>query len=348
MTPEGIATGYAGPPPLPPRAAAFELRPLSLGEILDRTFAVYRGRFWLFAGLASIAASVQLVANAGLMVATHFVRVHQNATAALGFRAVGNYAVALVFFLISAVTQAATVFALGEVYLGRAASVGLALRATAGRWYRYLGVALWQGWSAVWVMTLLLAPAIVLAALMPGAGGLARGLLTGLVVLVAIFGGGAWGVYAFLRNALGVQACVMEELTVRAAMRRSKFLSMGAKGRIFVVLLIAYVLLTVAGLVQLPMAFAMVRSPAVEHVAAEASILLISFFSNTLVAPVALIGLSLVYIDQRVRKEAYDLALLLGDETATAIPRPPPPTPVARESGDSYGCGPAQDSDGAS
>ena len=317
MTP-ATAAGYAEPQPVPVRAAAFELRPLSLGEVLDRTFAVYRGRFWLFAGLASIAASVQLVANAGLMFAAHFVRLHQSAAAALGFRTIASYAVALVFFLVSAVTQAATVYALGEVYLGRAASVGLALRATAGRWYRYIGIALWQAWSAVWVMALLLSPALVVLVLLPGRAGIAGAVLSGLLVFVAIFGGGAWGVYAFLRNSLGVQASVMEQLTVRAAMRRSKFLSLGAKGRIFVVLLVAYALLMVAGFVELPMAFMMVRSPQVEHVAAEASILLISFFSNTLVAPVALIGLSLVYIDQRVRKEAYDLVLLLGEEVASA------------------------------
>ena len=37
-------------------AAAYAMRPLSAGEILDRAFSIYRSRFWLFAGLASIAA----------------------------------------------------------------------------------------------------------------------------------------------------------------------------------------------------------------------------------------------------------------------------------------------------
>ncbi len=47
---------------------AYALRPLSLGEILDRSFAVYRGNFWLFAGIAALSSVVQLVANAVLLV----------------------------------------------------------------------------------------------------------------------------------------------------------------------------------------------------------------------------------------------------------------------------------------
>jgi hypothetical protein len=38
--------------------------------------------------------------------------------------------------------------------------------------------------------------------------------------------------------------------------------------------------------------------------------------AHTLVSPVALIGLSLVYFDQRVRHEGLDLLMLLGPEVA--------------------------------
>ena len=46
---------------------AYVLRPLSLGEILDRSFAVYRANFWLFVGIAVLSSAVQLVANAVLL-----------------------------------------------------------------------------------------------------------------------------------------------------------------------------------------------------------------------------------------------------------------------------------------
>jgi len=33
---------------------ATELRPLTLGELLDRTFQLYRNYFWLFVGIMAI------------------------------------------------------------------------------------------------------------------------------------------------------------------------------------------------------------------------------------------------------------------------------------------------------
>ena len=39
----------------------FDLRPLSTGEVLDRTFQLYRLRFSLFAGLAILPAAVSVV-----------------------------------------------------------------------------------------------------------------------------------------------------------------------------------------------------------------------------------------------------------------------------------------------
>src|SRR5260370_12606692 len=42
-----------------------ELRPLTTGEILDRTFFLYRSNFWLYVGLASIAAGASALASIG-------------------------------------------------------------------------------------------------------------------------------------------------------------------------------------------------------------------------------------------------------------------------------------------
>lgn len=51
------ATGQSG------RAAIYDLRPLSTGEVLDRIFSLYRSRFMLFAGIAIVAAIVRLVVS---------------------------------------------------------------------------------------------------------------------------------------------------------------------------------------------------------------------------------------------------------------------------------------------
>ena len=102
-------------------------------------------------------------------------------------------------------------------------------------------------------------------------------------------------------------------------MRRSKVLAAGTKGRIFVVLLIAVALYIVAGAIESPMAFFIARSPLQDHVLAQASVLLIGFVAHLLVSPVALIGLTLVYFDQRVRLEAFDLVMLMGGASATPV-----------------------------
>jgi hypothetical protein len=43
--------------------APLDLRPLSLGELLDRTFFLYRRHFLLFAGIAAIPYSLFLIVN---------------------------------------------------------------------------------------------------------------------------------------------------------------------------------------------------------------------------------------------------------------------------------------------
>jgi hypothetical protein len=52
---------YSGPQSV----VRHELRPLSTGEILDRTFFLYRSNFWLYVGLASIAAGASVLAQIG-------------------------------------------------------------------------------------------------------------------------------------------------------------------------------------------------------------------------------------------------------------------------------------------
>ncbi len=134
----------------------------------------------------------------------------------------------------------------------------------------------------------------------------------GFIVFVGFAGGMVYGVIAYIRNSLAIPAALMEGTGVRAAMWRSKTLATDTKGRIFVVLLIAMALYLVAGAIESPMLLLIARSPFQEHVMAQAAVLLIGFVAHTLVSPVALIGLTLVYFDQRVRMEAFDLVMLLG------------------------------------
>ena len=316
-------------------AARFELRPLSLGEVLDRTFALYRSRFWLFAGISMIAASVNVVGQAVSLAAAQKMVNHavyapsaSPASAILNMRAAGAaqlpaYGVMLLFVLVSAVTQAATALALTQVYLQRPASVKEALSAVGRRWYRWIGIALWQAWSLLWVPVVTLIPAVLLLGFGARSGNVGLDVIGGILAFLALVAGFPIGVIFYLRNALAVPAAVTEGLTIRPAMRRSKVLAAGSKGRIFVVLLIAGCLLEVVAVLQSPVAMLMVLAPHQQHYLARSIALLVTFVGHTVVAPVALIGLTLMYFDQRVRKEALDLELLLENARHTGTAAPP-------------------------
>jgi hypothetical protein len=301
----------------------YALRPLSLGEILDRSFAVYRANFWLFVGIGSLSAVVQLVANAVQLVIFHGLvptgqqaGIHFRFTHQMIERQIGGGITGLLVFLVSALTQAATVWALSEVYLGRGTTIGTSIRAVIGRWLRFLGIRIWQGWSAVWLMLVLAAPGGFLFA----ATRFRSPWIGGTLLFLAFTGGLVYGVIAFVRNSLGVQAAVLENLKVRAAMRRSKTLAAGAKGRIFVVYLIGWCLLMVAGMLESPLSMLVVFGAmrGERHVIAEASMLLVTFVAHSMVVPVVMIGLSVVYFDQRVRQDGLDLLLMLGGVGAPA------------------------------
>ena len=112
---------------------------------------------------------------------------------------------------------------------------------------------------------------------------------------------------------------MVERLTIRPAMRRSKALAAGAKGRIFVVLLIAGALYYLVALLESPATILIMFAPKQQHYLAQALALIVTFVGHTVVAPVALIGLTLIYFDQRVRKEALDLQLLLEGNRAPGL-----------------------------
>ena len=326
----GAGNGFAGASyGGPERGAMHELRPLTLGEILDRTFTLYRSRFWLFAGISSLAAVVQVVAAGAQMIGMRgMMRMPAVGTtpaqlpgvlAHSGLAILVGYAVGLIYLLAASVTQAGTAWALSEVYLGREATVGSAMRVAGGRWWEFIAIAIWQAFSLLWLPIVIGGLCAGLAAMMVARGGGA--VVVGVIAFLAIFGvigGFVFGVFRYLTNSLAIPAAVIEGMPVRPAMRRSKGLSRGTLGRVFLVLLVVWGLYLVAGMLQAPLSLLWLRAPAESHVLAQAALLLIGFVSHTLVAPVMMIGLTLVYFDQRVRTEAFDLVMLMGEADDTA------------------------------
>jgi hypothetical protein len=312
------------PGPLPPQPAFFHLRPLSLGEILDRTFSVYRSHFTLFAGMTAVYAVVALVLQLANLYVKHLVIARFGVPAGSPSEIIGASVIALLLLMPASVMQAGTVYAVSEVYLGKPTTAVQALRTTVGKWYRYIGVALWASWSMAWLSLLLWIPAVVVLIAFRSSG------LSWLAGLLFFLGLCAlpYGIWAGLRNGMGVQVTVIEGQTVRLSMRRSKVLTVGAKWRMIVIGLIYLVLISVISMLQMPMLFLVAKAPLEEHTVAQAISLVINALGQTVVTPVGLIALSLLYFDQRVRQEALDLLMMLGPEPVI-IPQAAPEAALA-------------------
>ena len=172
--------------------------------------------------------------------------------------------------------------------------------------FRYLGVALWQLGSLVWL---------------PGALGVGAlfafrfngfhlerfhsGLRTaGRALLVAAAAACVYGVIAWLRNSLALQAACVEVLPVRAAMRRSKAL---AHGRTWYLLkaLVSLVLLGFVGYFVeefCRLFLAQARAPVQQAVGLGLGFA-VQFVLVLLLAPVWSLTFSLLYFDERARSE---------------------------------------------
>jgi hypothetical protein len=148
------------------------------------------------------------------------------------------------------------------------------------------------------------------------------GLRVGLGILLLIIPGlyfmGKWG--------LAVPAVVLEDIDRKKAFPRSAQLTDGAVGRVLVVYFLTWILIVAisAGLMMLLVFIAPSLTKATGTTAAQAMQYLLSAVVNTAIMPVMAIALTVLYYDQRVRKEAFDienLMALIGEQPAgTAIP----------------------------
>jgi hypothetical protein len=266
------------------------LRPLSTGELLDRTFSLYRSHFGLFIGIFALPHLVVLAFQC-LGVA---VRSPGNQLSAALTLFAWSMGALLLTMIVSAASHAATVVAVSEVHLDRPASVMDSFLRVKGQILGVIGLSLLVG---------LLVGLAFLALIVPG-------------VLLAI----QWS--------LAVPAKVLENKSVTDAMSRSTDLTKGNRGRIFVIWVLFFVLsIGVSLLMRWPVeALAGVSSAAALQRSSSAwqvALLVSTFIAECLVGPLATIALSLVYFDERVRKEAFDLQLMMSTLDTPALPVSP-------------------------
>lgn len=266
------------------------LRPLTTGELLDRTFSLYRYHFGLFIGIYALP-HLAALAFALWGVITRPYGPNMSNFVGLMAWAWGTIFISMIF---SAIAQAATVVAVSQVHLDQPASVFDSFSRVKGH---IIGV-------------------IFLSMLITLAAG------TALIAFIVP------GVLLFLTWSLAVQAKVLEDKGIFDSMSRSMDLTKGSRGRIFVIwILFAVLSIGMSWLVQWPIMLAagassrgaMIRATMMWQVISQSA----GFVSQCLVGPLVTIALSLVYYDQRVRKEAFDLQLMMSTLDATSAPGSP-------------------------
>jgi len=251
------------------------LRPLSTSELLDRTFHLYRNHFILFVGIMAIPQLVILLLRllgAAVAVSGQLESVVTTALIA-----------GLANFVALEVSHAATVMAVSDLHLDRPATIGSSYGGAKRSMPRVVGISLGVA-IAIGIASLFF--------LIPG-------------------------IYLALAWSLAIPVTVLEGGGLSASATRSKELTKGARWRIFVTYVLLIVLtLVVSFIIELPLEMLAGLIGRSNPSAALAMRQLMqgigNFLSTSLVGPLVTIALTLVYYDQRVRREGFDLQLMMA------------------------------------
>ena len=302
------------------------LRPMTTGQVLDRTFNLYRSNFVLFFGIALLPPALLMLMQLAQVSMVPLLKMQSvwagGAVAAAG---IGMLVFFIAWIVGYAIAHAATVFAVSAVHLGRETSISDSYSRVRGRYGRVLNVVLSVLIRAVGgaiVVGLAAAALIGVSASVLPKGSAAGTLLVAVVAIV--LGVSAFGValYYFLRYAVAVPACVLEDIKARAALKRSVHLTNGDRGRIFVIFFLVVVLnYILAFALVFPAVFLAALIARQNLIVAQVMNVFASFLAGALSGPIATIAMSLVYYDERVRKEAFDLQLMMTslDKPATGV-----------------------------
>jgi len=274
--------------------STLDLRPLSVGEILDRTFSLYRRNFLLFIGISAIPQLLVLamqLAQIALTSATKAAvplptRDFQGSSAGLVIAGVAGAILLvivgiIVYFVAYLFSQGGTVYAVSELYLGRTTTIGQSLSRMRGELGSLFGVVFLNGLVTLLCFLLLIIP----------------------------------GIYMACRLCVCIPAALLENLGPRESLERSFGLTKDNAGRAFLIFLLYVVVLYAAlFLFDIPFGIAMqsaAHDPAMLRVW-TALMQIGNFVAAVLVTPIFTIATSIFYFDLRVRKEAFDLQLMMN------------------------------------
>jgi hypothetical protein len=314
------------------------LRPMSTGQVLDRTFQIYRSNFAVLAGVGVLLPAMLLVQRMafvpmGYPMSRGSVIANPVRFWTMTLEYFGSWM--LVYMIGHALAGAATVYAVSKLHLGETVTIRECYRKTLPRFFTVLRIAwnIYLRFAGAGILTYLACVLVIFGwTEYLAVAGAAKGLLITIAVILALFtvlAGLFWMLYLYAKYCLAVPVCLVENLPARQALRRSRFL---AKGSILRIILI-YVLMVSLGFALtvvfwLPGQFYVTWFRGRSFITAILLRSLGSFFAGVLAGPIATIAVALVYYDQRIRKEAFDLEWMM-DSMAQPVPPLPPEAPLS-------------------
>jgi hypothetical protein len=279
------------------------LRPMSTSQVLDRTFSLYKANFLLFVGIAALPPALTL----GQEVLAFFIR--QSNTRVLS--SLG----AVLYFVGEAVATGATVYAVSRLHFGNSVRITQSYSAVRPLIVRIIGITiaigLMAGGAVVLGYVTLFMPAFFAGRLtdLLGSGMDVASFVLGFpVFILCIF----WALRIYCRYALSVPACVVEGTAVGDSLRRSKFLSKDHIFRIFLIYFLTALLgTTLTAALSIPNYIAKEVHQGPQPALLQVWDMIAKFLGGTLAGPIGTIAIALAYYDDRVRKEAFDLQLMM-------------------------------------
>jgi hypothetical protein len=312
------------------------LRPSTLGEILDRTAGVYRAHFLAFLGMAAPPAAVLLgCMGAIVLLSTTFSASQPKMAALLGLGMLGVLLVGVPLYAgAGALSSAAMSHAASSLVFEEPITIRGSWQAAWRHGWRYIGVYLLEGLlvtvAPIFVWVVLVAALAGMAAVTRQTGPAASPLPTAVLLLAGLVLA-AYAGWMLLRLCMAFPVAVVEGARPWASLKRAATLSDGTRGRILVLYLLGTAIgwivsvIFMAPLFVLPLIPGM-NSPQQSQTVGTIAVIVfygISFAVQALTKPIYGIAVVLFYYDQRVRKEGFDVELLMrqaGMESAQPEP----------------------------
>ncbi len=341
-TPTGAAPTEAPPVGGPPYAAmplahpamefrpgVIPLRPLRLGDIYGAVVKAIRGNVAATMGLALITTLIFLVPTTALgawIGSMETLDVNSSDTAFPVTGTIGQSVPAIGTSLSAVLLTGFLAFVIGQAVMGRRVTAAQTWEGTRGRLPQVFGATILTGLAVTVVLAAVLAvPVVVLVGAVRNGG---QGSIVGAVVLVVVAAVvallAAW--YLSTRLAFVTAAVVLERLGIAGGIRRSWALTGGREfWRVLGIRLLTSVIVGVAAqIIAVPLgvvgvvALVATDDPSKIYVWQAVIAGLSGLVSGALTTPFTAGVDSLLYVDQRIRREGFDVQLITAAQVDAA------------------------------